>query len=69
MIDMRDPDPAVLDRMESDIQAAAKAAAGELGLTIADQEHLDAAAAGLRSRLHRRGARGRARLRLFNAAT
>jgi beta-ureidopropionase / N-carbamoyl-L-amino-acid hydrolase len=33
MIDMRDPDPAVLDRMEGDIQAAAKTIAGELGLT------------------------------------
>ncbi len=33
MIDMRDPDPAVLDRMESDIRAAAKTIASELGLT------------------------------------
>jgi N-carbamoyl-L-amino-acid hydrolase len=35
MIDVRDPDPAVLDRMESDISAAAKKAETELGVTIA----------------------------------
>jgi beta-ureidopropionase / N-carbamoyl-L-amino-acid hydrolase len=32
MIDMRDPDPAVLDRMESDIAAAAEAVRAELGV-------------------------------------
>ena len=35
MIDMRDPDAAVLDRMESDIAADADKIAEELGLTIA----------------------------------
>jgi len=35
MIDMRDPDPGVLDRMESEIDASAKVIAGELGLTVA----------------------------------
>jgi N-carbamoyl-L-amino-acid hydrolase len=35
MIDMRDPDPAVLDRMESEIAQAAKRIEAELGLTIA----------------------------------
>jgi N-carbamoyl-L-amino-acid hydrolase len=35
MIDMRDPDPAVLDRMESEITQAAEKIAAELGLTIA----------------------------------
>ena len=34
-IDMRDPDPAVLDRMESEITQAAKKLGGELGLQIA----------------------------------
>jgi N-carbamoyl-L-amino-acid hydrolase len=35
MIDMRCPDPAVLDRMESDIAAAAKTLEADLGLTVA----------------------------------
>ncbi len=35
MIDMRDPDPAVLDRMESDIAAAAEAVRAEFGVTVA----------------------------------
>ena len=34
MIDMRDPAPAVLDRMENEIARAAKAAEAELGVTI-----------------------------------
>ncbi len=33
-IDLRDPDPAVLDRMEAEIAAAARRAESELGLTI-----------------------------------
>ncbi len=66
MIDMRDPDPAVLDRMEGEIARAATTIGGELGLADRAQEHLDAAAADLRSRLHRRRARRRARLELFH---
>jgi N-carbamoyl-L-amino-acid hydrolase len=34
MIDMRDPDPAVLDRMQSDISAAAKKLESELGVSV-----------------------------------
>ena len=34
-IDMRDPDPAVLDRMEGEVTAAAKKLESELGLQIA----------------------------------
>jgi N-carbamoyl-L-amino-acid hydrolase len=34
MIDIRDPDPAVLDRMEADIAAAARKAEAELGVTV-----------------------------------
>ncbi len=35
MIDMRDPDPGVLDRMESEIAQAAKALEAELGVAVA----------------------------------
>ena len=35
MIDMRDPDPAVLDRMEGEIARTATTIGGELGLQIA----------------------------------
>jgi len=35
MIDMRAPDPAVLDRMEAEVAQAAKAAEAELGITVA----------------------------------
>ncbi|MEJ2435938.1 MAG: M20 family metallo-hydrolase, partial [Pseudolabrys sp.] len=35
MIDMRAPDPSVLDRMESEIAAAAEAARAELGVAVA----------------------------------
>ena len=68
-IDMRDPDPAVLDGMEGEVTAAAKKLESELGLQIGIKNIWMQPPTRVQRRLHRRGARGRARLRLSAPAT